>query len=99
MAIPQTGDMVHLPDELWERIAPFLPQYQKSSLGGRPRLDPRKIFEGILFIKSNKLPWEALPEEIFGSKTALNDYYREWTKAGVFHALNKDGILDKGVFG
>ena len=84
---------IRLSDGLWGRVAPLLPKHKKSPLGGRPRLPPRKIFEGILFIKSNKLPWRAAPRGVFGSKTALNDYYRYWAKEGVFHVLREKGIL------
>ena len=79
--------------ELWQRIAPLFSQHRLSSLGGRPRLKPRQVFEGIVFIKANKLPWKAADREVYGSKTAINDYYRDWAKRGVFHALKNAQIL------
>ncbi len=30
-------------DELWAELCPFLPNYNLSPKGGRPRLDKRKI--------------------------------------------------------
>ncbi|MBN22046.1 MAG: hypothetical protein CL678_12265 [Bdellovibrionaceae bacterium] len=81
-----------LTDGLWSAIEPSLPSYRKSPKGGRPRLGLKKVFEGILFIKSNKLPWRAVPDE-FGSKTALNDYYRQWARMGFFHELKEKGVL------
>ena len=82
-----------LSNELWERITPHLPKHRLSPLGGRPRPKPKQVFEGIAFVKANKLPWRGIPKEVYGCKTALNDYYRYWAKQGVFHALKEDGIL------
>ncbi|MCY4645013.1 MAG: transposase [Bacteriovoracales bacterium] len=84
---------VELSNELWERIRPHLPPSRPRLKGGRPRLNSKRVFEGILFIKANGLPWKASDKRVFGSKTALNDYYRTWAKRGVFHALRESGIL------
>ena len=43
-------------DELWTRLAHFLPNYQLSTKGGRPRLNLKKVFEGILYVKGNRQP-------------------------------------------
>lgn len=83
---------VEISDELWTRLSTLLPKYKLSTNGGRPRLDIKKVFEGIIFVKVNKLPWKAMPE-VFGSKTAINDYYRNWAKDGIFHALKELGFL------
>ena len=82
-----------LSDELWRYIAPHIPPYRPSRLGGRPRLRAKQVFEGIVFIKANKLPWKSVDREVYGSKTALNDYYRCWARSGVFHALKEGKIL------
>ena len=82
-----------LSDELWERIAHHVPTHRQSFLGGRPRPNSRKVFEGIAFIKAYQLPWRATPREVYGSKAALNDYYRYCAKVGVFHALKNAQIL------
>ena len=75
-----------LSDELWADVCPLLPKYQHSEKGGRPRLSNKQILSGILFISKNKIPWNAVPKE-FGSGTALNDYFREWSRLGIFHKL------------
>ena len=80
-------------DEQWATVFPLLPDYKKSSKGGRPRLDKRKILEGIIYVSKNKIPWKAVPK-IYGSGTALNDYFREWAKKGIFHNVKeKDWTL------
>lgn len=75
-----------LSDELWADVRSLLPKYQHSEKGGRPRLSNKQILSGILFIAKNKIPWNAAPKE-FGSGTALNDYFREWSELGIFHKL------------
>jgi putative transposase len=81
-----------LSDESWTRLAAVLPKYQPSPKGGRPRLDLKKVFEGILFIKGNRLTWRELPQE-YGSKTSLNDYFRFWAKEGIFQLLQELELL------
>ena len=41
-------------DEQWAEVCPLLPMYKSSPKGGRPRLEKRKIFEGILYVFKNK---------------------------------------------
>lgn len=79
-------------DELWTRLAHYLPNYELSIKGGRPRLNQKKVFEGILYVKGNRTPWRDIPQE-YGSKTALNDYYHEWKKAGVFKTWKQKQLL------
>ena len=75
-----------IPDEQWAKLCPLLPDYKKSSKGGRPRLNKRKILEGIMYVSKHKIPWKAVPK-VYGSGTALNDYFREWARGGVFHRI------------
>lgn len=78
-------------EKLWSKIESQLPNYPVSGKGGRPRLELKKVFEGILYVKQNKIPWKNLPKE-YGSKTAINDYFREWAKQGLFDSLSEFGI-------
>ena len=73
-------------DEQWAEVCPLLPMYKSSPKGGRPRLEKRKIFEGILYVFKNKIPWKGVPK-VYGSGTALKEYFREWSKKGVFHQI------------
>ena len=75
-------------DEQWTKLHPLLPDYKKSPKGGRPRLDKRKILEGIIYVFKHKIPWKAVPK-VYGSGTALNDYFREWAKKGIFHNVKE----------
>jgi transposase len=53
-----------LPDDLWEVIAPLLPEWTPSPKGGQPPLTDRAALTGILFVLKTGLPWEDLPCEM-----------------------------------
>jgi transposase len=45
-------------DELWEVIEPLLPEEPPKPDGGRPRIDDRAAFTGIIFVLKSGIPWE-----------------------------------------
>jgi transposase len=47
----------------WARIAPHLPRHMPNPRGGRPRLEDRRCFEGILWILWTGAQWKALPRK------------------------------------
>jgi transposase len=58
-----------VPDGLWERIEPLLPQHPRRFRNpGRKRVPDRQVLCGILFVLYTAIPWEFLPQELgFGS--------------------------------
>jgi len=56
-------------DRQWERIEPHLPKAVARPLGGRPRVDDRRCFEGVLWILWTGAPWAALPGEYGRART------------------------------
>ena len=89
-------------DAFWERVKPLIPAkeraedrgYQRKPGAGRKPIDPRRVFEGIVYILRTGIQWKALPKEQFGSPSAIHRYYREWEKAGVFLELWKKGLAE-----
>jgi transposase len=75
-----------VPDGLWERIGPLIPEYRKSALGGRPRVDRRRVLDGILYLLRTGCQWKQVPRE-FGAPSTLHQYFQEWAKGGVFFQL------------
>ena len=75
-----------IPEELWQRIQPLLPKYTVSEKGGRPRLDLRRVLNGIFYVFRTGCQWKALPPE-FGSGSAVHAYFQEWTQQGIFFDL------------
>jgi transposase len=60
-----------LTDERWARIEPFLPKMKKSKKGGRPPIDNRRVFEGILWTLRTGAPWADLPERYSSGSTGF----------------------------
>ncbi len=81
------------PDELWEQVEPLLPRYRISKLGGRPRVDRRRVFDVILFVLRTGCQWNSAPSE-FGSSTTLHRYFTQRTKRGVFFRLWKEALRE-----
>jgi transposase len=77
-----------IPNGLWQRMEPFLPKYRKSPKGGRPRLETRKVMNGIFYVLRTGCQWKAAPAE-FGSGSSLHRYFQEYARRGVFHKLWK----------
>lgn len=92
-----------LTEELWNTIAPLLPQHSPSPKGGRPRLPDRLCLQGILFVLREGLHWQSLPTELgWGSGSTCWRRFVAWTAAGVWEAahvalvtaLDKRGLLN-----
>ena len=78
-------------DELWELIAPLLPQCpRRYRHPGRRRLDDRKVLNGILFVLPTGIAWQRLPRELgFGSGMTCWRRLRDWQQAGVWQQLHE----------
>lgn len=74
-----------LPDELWERIEPLLPEQPRNPKGGRPPIPNRNALTGILFVLKTGTAWEYLPQEMgCGSGMTCWRRLRDWHEAGVW---------------
>ena len=89
-----------VPNKLWERVEPLLPKEPAKPLGGRPRVDDRKIFAGIVYRLRTGCQWRALPDK-FGSGATCHRRFSEWVAAGVFDAVFRELLrfydLRKGI--
>ena len=74
----------------WEFIEPFLPP---SKFGGRPALNPRTVFNAILWILCSGAAWRDLPKE-YGNWNSIYHKFRSWIEAGVFEKILKSLIDD-----
>ena len=82
-----------LPEKLWGRMEKLLPKYKVNRKGGRPRVDLRRVANGIFYVLRTGCQWKAVPRE-FGSGSTLHRYFQQWTKAGVFRKLWKTSLLE-----
>src|SRR5689334_9459471 len=90
-----------VPDELWERIGPLLPQVERRYRHpGRKRLDDRKVLSGILFVLYTGIPWEFLPQELgLGSGMTAWRRLRDWQQAGVWQRLHEALLAELNAAG
>ncbi len=63
----------------WRLIAPLLPNKPR----GIPRVDDRRVLNGIFYILRTGSPWRDLPDR-YGPYTTVYNRYNRWGKAGVW---------------
>lgn len=74
-----------LTDTQWDLIEDLFPEQTM----GRPRLDDRRLFNGILWILCSGAAWRDLPER-YGKWQTVYSRFRRWEAVGLF-----DRILDR----
>ena len=68
-----------LTDEEWAIIRPLLPNKPR----GMPRVDDRRVLDGIFYVLRTGAPWRDLPER-YGPYTTVYNRFNRWAKAGVW---------------
>jgi len=71
-----------LTDFEWRVIEPLLPNKPR----GVPRVDDRRMLNGIFWVLRSGAPWLDLPER-YGPRTTCYNRFVRWRKAGVWHRL------------
>lgn len=74
-----------LTDDQWAVIAPLLPL---SGAKGRPRVDDRRVINGMLYKCKTGIAWRDLPERYGPWKTVYNRFWR-WARNGTLTMLVK----------
>ena len=67
-----------LADHEWGAIKPMLPNKPR----GVPRVNDRRVLNGIFWVLRSGAPWRDLPEA-FGPYTACYNRFVRWRRAGV----------------
>lgn len=83
------SEFTEIPDDLWERVKPWLPAYRRSPLGGRPPISDRRVLAGIIYRLRTGCQWDAIPSE-FGSGSTCYRRFAQWCEAGVFEKLHAE---------
>ena len=75
-----------IPDELWERIEPLIPEHVNTHRfgGGRPRVPDRQAMDGIFFVLRTGCQWRALDGAGICNGGTAHRRFQEWREAGVF---------------
>src|SRR5579863_4474606 len=71
-----------LSDFEWRVIAPLLPNKPR----GVPRVNDRRVLNGIFWVLRTGAPWRALPKE-FGPQTTCYNRFVRWRRAGVWDRI------------
>lgn len=77
-----------LTDWEWKAIEPHLPNKPR----GVPRVDDRRVLNGIFWVLRSGAPWADLPER-YGPRTTVYNRFNRWRKAGVWDRL-MDAIVE-----
>ena len=74
-----------VPDGLWERIAPILVVDKPRKKSGRPRVEARPIFNGLIWLARTGSQWSAIPRA-YGAKSTVHERFTEWMAHGCLNA-------------
>ena len=84
-----------MPDWLWERIEPLLPSPPFHPLGcHNPRVPDRDAMDAILLVLRTGMQWNALDATGPCSSSSAHRRFQEWGRAGVFHEIWRQGLLE-----
>lgn len=75
------AELYWLNDRQWAAIERLLPH-----LGGKPRVDDRRVISGILHRFREGLRWRALPEA-YGPRTTVFNRFNRWSQRGLWQQL------------
>jgi transposase len=75
------SELFWLSERQWAAIQPRLP-----CLGGRPRVDDRRVISGVLHRFREGLRWRAVPEA-YGPRTTLFNRFNRWSQKGIWQDL------------
>ena len=76
------AELFWLNDVQWAAIEPLLPD-----LGGKPRVDDRRVISGIVHRFREGLRWRAVPDA-YGPRTTLFNRFNRWSKRGLWQQLS-----------
>jgi len=76
----------HVSDAMWQQIQPIIPPLPPKKKLGRPRLDDRRVLDGILYVLRTGCQWKQVPKE-FGSGSTVHARFCDWVQAGVFATM------------
>ena len=76
-------------DNMWNEIESVIPR--KTSLVGRPKIDPRKALDGIIYVLITGIQWRYMPKE-FGATSTIHGKFMKWSQKGIFEQIMKKAV-------
>ena len=80
---PAPDTIWELPDGLWDIIESLLEERYPANTTGRPRVDLRRVIDGILFRMRTGCQWNKMPER-FGSDRTVHRWFQRFCRDGFF---------------
>ncbi len=74
---PDDPTIWEVDDALWAALSPLLIISKPRKKPGRPPIDNRALFNGLIWLARNGGQWKSLPRQ-FGAKSTLHDRFQEW---------------------
>jgi len=71
-----------LSDHEWSVIRAMLPRKSR----GKPRVDDRRVLNGIFWVLRSGAPWRDLPA-VYGPRTTCYNRFVRWRRAGVWESI------------
>jgi len=94
MGLVLKDDGWRIPDEVWARMEPLLPERLAHPLGcHNPRVPDRDAMNAILLVLRTGMQWNALSATGICSCSSAYRRFREWVDAGVFLEFWRRGLL------
>lgn len=85
---PNCIDYFHVPDALWEIVAPLVAAPPARPGPGRPRADDRAALNGIWYVLWTGCQWKAIHRSWFGvSSSVIHERFQTWQALGIFTAV------------
>jgi len=78
---PDDPTIWRVDDALWAELRPLLVIAKARKKPGRPRLDDRPLFDGLIWLARNGGQWATLPRQ-FGAKSTVHARFHEWVEQG-----------------
>jgi transposase len=89
---------MELTDEQWSVVEPLIPNRRRLDGKGRPRVEARRVLDGILWVLWTGAPWSALPSDYPPYQTChrrMQEWVRERVFVKILRALAED-LRDHG---
>ncbi|MDI4635892.1 transposase [Pelomonas sp. V22] len=91
---PQLPPPWHLSDALWAQLEPLVAVVSQPARTGRPSKPDRIVLEGIFFVLKHRCAWKSLPNEPFGSSSAIHLKFKRWYMEGLFEKIWEAGLAE-----
>jgi len=70
--------ITNISDKLWNIIGSILPTEKPSKTMGRPIVPFRKVFNGIVYVRTKGCQWKMLLASEYGSGSICHRQFQQW---------------------